>query len=161
MVLCILSDSHDNELAVKLAVRKIQSFEPEMVVHCGDIVSQATLELFRDLPISFVLGNCDSKVTLTQAASKLGFPPIDSCLEFSLQEKSCFASHGNNYSLFEHVITSQSFDYVFHGHTHLMEDERIGKTRVICPGALHAANPLSFAVLNLDTDQLEFVEINI
>ena len=38
-------------------------------------------------------------------------------------------------------------------------DERFGKTRIINPGALHRASEKTVALLDLATDQLEFIRV--
>ena len=45
------------------------------------------------------------------------------------------------------------------GHTHIKRDEKIGKTRVINPGALFRIYPYTIALLDVETDRLEFVKI--
>ncbi|MDC0358904.1 YfcE family phosphodiesterase, partial [Oligoflexia bacterium] len=160
MTLCILSDTHNNERAVAVAVRKIHALEPERVIHCGDIVAPKMLNYFRGLPITFVLGNCDSRASLNNAAAALDFPSVDSSFEFTLSGKSFFVTHGNNYSLIDRVIASQGFDYLLHGHTHLMADEQIERTRIICPGALYGVERCSFAHLDVVKNDLEFVEFD-
>jgi predicted phosphodiesterase len=51
-------------------------------------------------------------------------------------------------------------DYVFHGHTHVAEERKSGRTRVINPGALHRARPKTFAILDLASGALESVEVD-
>jgi hypothetical protein len=49
-------------------------------------------------------------------------------------------------------------DYLFTGHTHVRMDKRIGRTRLINPGALGGTRKQSrsVAILDLDTDELIF-----
>ena len=49
--------------------------------------------------------------------------------------------------------------YLCHGHTHARADGRQGPTRVINPGALFRATVYSVAVLDPETDQLHFHEV--
>ena len=39
---------------------------------------------------------------------------------------------------------------------HLRRDERVGRTRIINPGALHRAKQYTVATLDLSCDKLEF-----
>ena len=58
-----------------------------------------------------------------------------------------------------HVLNAQEHDYLLHGHTHVRRDERVGKVRIINPGALHRAREKTVAVLDTDTDRLTFVRV--
>ncbi len=50
-------------------------------------------------------------------------------------------------------------DYLFHGHSHELRDERIGSTRVINPGALFRARRYTAALLDPASDTLSIVEV--
>ena len=72
------------------------------------------------------------------------------------------------YSAFEgfHLLAELGaggqFAYVCHGHTHKRTDERNGRVRVICPGALaHPRKPrrAGLAVLDTDADELTFIDL--
>ena len=41
----------------------------------------------------------------------------------------------------------------------MKRDSKIGKTRIINPGALYNARPYTIAVLDVKNDKLEFIEI--
>jgi len=160
MQIAIISDSHDNIASIDHAVSALFELNPQLVIHCGDISSPSTLERFQGLPVRFVFGNCDWDEPLLQSEARaLGFKPIEHTLELSLEEKKIFVCHGDRANIFKHALASQEFDYIFHGHTHLACDLREGKTRVVNPGALYRAAEYSFAVLQLDTDQLTFIDV--
>ncbi len=59
----ILSDSHDNMTAVRLAVRLFNDAKCELVIHAGDFVAPfAALELHNLVcPVKAVFGNCDGE----------------------------------------------------------------------------------------------------
>jgi putative phosphoesterase len=71
----IISDSHDNLTAIRLAVRLFNDAKCDLVVHAGDFVAPfAALEL-RNLvcPVMAVFGNCDGeKKGLTAAFEGTG-----------------------------------------------------------------------------------------
>jgi predicted phosphodiesterase len=58
------------------------------------------------------------------------------------------------------ALESQRFDYLLHGHSHLTRDERVGRTRIINPGALHRAREKTVALLDTATDALKFITVN-
>jgi hypothetical protein len=55
----------------------------------------------------------------------------------------------------------QMYDYLFHGHTHVVRDDRIGKLRIINPGALYRASRKTVALLNLTDDRLQYLTVTI
>jgi predicted phosphodiesterase len=60
---------------------------------------------------------------------------------------------------FARALGTQGADYVLHGHTHVTRDERIGKTRIINPGALCRAAKKTVATLDLAADVLTFHDL--
>ena len=72
------------------------------------------------------------------------------------------AVHGHDQETLNELIAGQQFPYICHGHTHRVRDERIGKVRVINPGPLYNSRDPGYptvAVLDTETDQLEFIRI--
>ncbi|RLS46748.1 MAG: metallophosphoesterase, partial [Planctomycetota bacterium] len=53
----------------------------------------------------------------------------------------------------------EGVDYLLHGHTHVCRDERHGATRIINPGALHRASEFTVALLDTDSDELQFLVV--
>ena len=156
----IISDTHENEPAIKKAVEAFKSRNVEFVVHCGDIVSPPTLEHYAGLKMRFVLGYNDGEVLgLNAAAKRLGFEPITEEKEFEHKEKKFYVYHGTSKLRLDAAINSNKYDYVLTGHTHLKRDEKIGKTRVINPGALFRVTPYTIALLDVKNDKLEYVII--
>jgi putative phosphoesterase len=65
MTVAVISDVHGNLPALRTVLTEIVALEPDLLVHCGDLVSGpspgATLEHLRDVevPLRSVLGNAD------------------------------------------------------------------------------------------------------
>ena len=58
------------------------------------------------------------------------------------------------------LIRSQKYDYVLYGHTHTKRNDKIGKTRVINPGAHYYTTFVkTIALLDLEKDDVKFVQI--
>ena len=66
--------------------------------------------------------------------------------------------HGHE-PAFRTAIDRLDVDYLLHGHSHVCRDERINGKRIINPGALHRANPLTVATLDVASDRLVFHEL--
>ncbi len=156
----IISDTHENEEAIKKAVKVFKEKNIEFGVHCGDIISPPMLEYFKDLKMKFVFGNNDGERNgLNNKAKELGFEEVKDEKEFEYKDKKFYVYHGTKLNILEAAIKSNKYDYVLTGHTHIKRDEKTGKTRVINPGALFRIHPYTTALLDVDEDKLEFVEI--
>lgn len=156
----LISDTHENEDAIKKAVKIFKSKNPEFVVHCGDIISPPMLEHFKGLKMKFVFGNNDGERNgLMSKCKEFGFDEIKDELEFEHKNKKFYVYHGTKKEKLGAAIKSNKYDYVLTGHTHIKRDERIGKTRVINPGALFRIYPYTIALLDADKDKIEFVKI--
>jgi uncharacterized protein len=157
----IISDTHENSSAIEVAVAMLKQAAPEIVIHCGDIISPPVLELFRGLPMRFVFGNNDGeRAGLRTKCLELGFGDIDDYLILTIGGKSIFVYHGTRRSKLDEAIASQQFDFVLTGHTHACRNETIGRTRVVNPGALFAAQKYTFALLELEISEVRFVEVD-
>ncbi|MEK6943609.1 MAG: metallophosphoesterase [Nanoarchaeota archaeon] len=156
----IISDTHENEQAMKKAVEAFKERNVEFVVHCGDIISPPMLEYFKELKMKFVLGNNDGEVAgLNIKAKEFGFEPVTEEKEFEYKGKLFYVYHGTIRGKLETAIKSNKYDYVLTGHTHLKRDEKAGKTRIINPGALFRITPYTIALLDIENDKLEYVII--
>lgn len=156
----IISDTHENLPMIARAVAEFRAHAPSLVIHCGDIISPPVLREFSGLPMRFVFGNNDGeREGIARVAGELGFGAVDDQLDISVSGKRIFVTHGHKQGVLERAIGYGCYDYVFTGHTHCERDERVGRTRVINPGALFAARRYTVVLLDLDTDTLEFREI--
>ena len=154
----VLSDSHDNEAAVVAAAGVFRARGIEALIHCGDVVSGSTLELLRGFRLWVCLGNNDSPRGLEAAVERIGgaYAPV---LDIEIGGKKFFVAHGDRPGALSAAFHAGAHDYVLYGHTHRRDDRREGRTRLVNPGALYRAAVYSVAVLDLETDGLEFVEI--
>ena len=156
----IISDTHENEEAVKKSVKIFKDRNVDFAVHCGDIISPPMLEYFNGLKMKIVFGNNDGeKNGLNAKAKEFGFEEITEEQEFEYKGKKFYVYHGTNKNKLDAVIKSNKYDYVLTGHTHIKRDEKTGKTRVINPGALFRIYPYTIALLDVENDKLEFVEV--
>ena len=157
MLIGILSDTHDRADTMKLAVAMLKSAGAEFFLHCGDVGGPGVIDQLAGLKAAFVWGNTDwERVPLQRYAQTLGISCYGAMGDLQLDGKRIALLHGDDSALMQKLLNGQQYDYLFHGHTHLRRDERIGKTRVINPGALQRAREKSVAILDLATDQLRF-----
>jgi len=157
----IISDTHENEEAIKKAVIVFKDKNVEFVVHCGDIISPPMLEYFEGLKMKFIFGNNDGeRIGLNSKAKELGFEEITDNKEFDYKNKKFCAYHGTNKEKLDNLIKSNKYEYVLTGHTHIKRNQKINKTRIINPGALFRIHPYTIALLDAEKDKLEFVTIS-
>ncbi len=157
----ILSDTHGHAIRAIRAIETLLSRGCEVILHCGDIGSEEVLEELaarcaaHSAAFHAVLGNVDEyEATFWRGPDGR---PITYRAELTLAGKRIAILHGHHRSALEQVIASGDFDYVFTGHTHAASDERVGRTRVINPGAVYRANPPTIAMLDTAEDRLELI----
>ena len=159
-MLGIISDTHENEEAIKKAAGIFKQKNPDFLVHCGDIISPPMLEHFQGFKMKFVFGNNDGERNgLNAKAKEFGFEEVTDEKEFTFKGKKFYVYHGTNKNRLDAAIKSNKYDYVLTGHTHIKRDEKSGKTRVINPGSLFRIHPYTIALLDVGKDKLEFVEV--
>jgi putative phosphoesterase len=125
MKIAIVSDTHNNWANFKKAIEWIKKEKIQLILHCGDISSQETIDdaqkLF-DGEIKFIKGNADFDLKLPDKIElEIGGKKIVFC-HFPAEAKK--------------LAQSGKFDLVFYGHTHRPWDEKVGECHMINPGEL-------------------------
>ena len=160
VIVGILSDTHDRVEAARAGVELLRQNGAEFYVHCGDVGSEQILDLLAGLPAAFVFGNCDwDRRGLERYAVHLNVSCLGHAGDLQLDGKSLHVEHGDNGQSVRRALDGQTFDYLLHGHTHVASDQRIGRTRVINPGALHRVREKTVAVLDTGKDELKFLAV--
>lgn len=155
----ILSDTHDRQERAGKAVAALVDAGAEVLIHCGDLTVPDIVYECAPRPSYFVFGNNDDDVDGIRAAidaiqgNCLGWGGI-----VTIGGKRIGITHGDQRREVAKLV-AESPDYFLFGHSHIPSDERRGPTRWINPGALHRADQWTVALLNLDTDGLEFLKI--
>lgn len=160
MYLGVVSDTHGSVPNTLQAVTLLARYKPEAVIHCGDLVSGSVIPLFSEWPTHFVFGNCDADTaSLRLAIQEAGQTCHGRFGEIELGGRRIAFLHSDDASRFHDTIHSGDYDLVCYGHTHEPEWHQVGKTIVLNPGALHRANPHTFAVVNLITMEIEHIPL--
>lgn len=159
MLIGIISDTHDQLIRTESAVRKLKAEGAEVLFHCGDVVRPHILAVCSAMPFYLVFGNNDSAPALGKAIQEIDTAvSLDWGGDVELAGKRIAMSHGHLPKEFRRLLAAEP-DYMFSGHTHVAYDSREGKTRWINPGALHRASQYSVALLNLENDELRYLEV--
>ena len=160
MLLGIISDTHDKLARTRVALELLQAERAEALVHCGDFTGPEILSACSAVPLYFVFGNNDSHMTSRLKTTAVGVGAV--CLGWGdvveLGGKQIGVVHGHMFSDLRRVQATRP-DYILSGHSHVAHDHRDGPLRRINPGALHRAATFSVALLDLETDQLRFLDV--
>ena len=160
MLIGLLSDSHGRHRAVRNATALFEELGVGHIIHCGDVGGMHVFDELVGRPLTFVWGNCDVPDSGLLAYLKtVGISvPAEIPTRIDLDGKRFAVFHGHERG-FDVAIDTLDVDYILHGHTHVVWDERINDKRIINPGALYRARPKTIATLDTAMDQLNFYEI--
>jgi putative phosphoesterase len=160
MLLGILSDSHDRYEMMAQAVTVLRARGARFLIHCGDVGSPRMLDHLAGIPSAVVWGNCDwDRAGLARYGRAIDVPFHGELADFEIAGKHIAVTHGDDNVLMQRLLAEQRHDYLFCGHTHVKRDERIGRVRIVNPGALFRAAQKTVGLLETTTDQLEFLVI--
>jgi uncharacterized protein len=162
-LLGILSDTHDNVTAAAAGIATLRAAGAQFLIHCGDVGGEQILDLLAGIPSVFVWGNNDfDRPSLKRYALGLGIQCGDDFASLEFAGKKIAVTHGDNLKLLRQAAEGDShYDYIFIGHSHIPADQRLGRTRIINPGALHRAAKKTVAMLDLKTDIVKFLTVKI
>ena len=161
MRLGVISDTHGNVAHAAQAVERLRAQRIDVLIHCGDIGSTSVVQEFAEWPTHFVFGNVDRDEALfVHAIRDAGQTCHGRFGEVELGGRKIAIIHGDDSHRWRATVDSGDYDLVCYGHTHQPEFHFVGKTLVLNPGALHRANPHTFAVVDLDTMAVEHLPLN-
>lgn len=158
----IISDSHDNVENIKKAVKIFKDRKTDIVFHLGDFVNPATILLYRGLKLKAVFGNNDGdKLRLIRSFNEIKSEILGEFGEAELGGLKFALYHGVSPEIKEALIKCGKYDVVFSGHTHIMENKKIGDTLSINPGTAHGfGSRATIAIFNTVDKKLEIVDLN-
>jgi len=160
MFIAVMSDTHNRIGTLQAVLDYLISRQIDTIFHCGDVTSLETARLLGGLNVHYVFGNGDSESqTITDFLTSMN-PNSTGGPKFSGQiaGKTIGATHSHIPGVLNSLIADGTYDYVFHGHTHVQRNQIIGRTRVINPGALGSSryDGRTLCILDLLTDQVDF-----
>jgi putative phosphoesterase len=138
MLIGLISDTHDNLPMVEKAVKRLNEEKVRLVLHAGDYVAPFVIPKFKALNAKLigVFGNNDGDHELL----KKRFSETSNCEvreRFALIDAEGFRIallHGDETQLLDVLATCGSLDAVVHGHAHIAEAQKKGKTLIVNPG---------------------------
>ncbi len=132
MVVGILSDSHDNLIALKKALDILQEEGAELIVHAGDYVAPFSVQLLAELSLPWwgVLGNNDGEVLgiFQKSGGRVKAPFLE------LEERGFRIWISHFYQPAKWAFHSGHYDLVVYGHTHEAIIKEEGRSILVNPG---------------------------
>ena len=153
----LLSDSHGEAARTGRALDLLLDRGADLVIHLGDLGSEAVVDRLAGLPAMIVLGNVDPP-SLGRYAELLGIKVGHGALRLQVGGRRLAGTHGHLEETWTDLVASAP-DYLLHGHTHEVRDERHGGIRFVNPGAVDRADRWTVAMLEPGVDRLEIMDI--
>lgn len=132
-----------------------------LILHLGDVGTLAVLEELLGGPpgeVRVVFGNCDDAWELGRDAERLGLVVDHPVGRLEVAGRRVIYSHGHLPLLLDEALRD-GVDLIFHGHTHELRNELIGRTRIVNPGALHRAARRTVALVEPQEGRVEVLEV--
>ena len=160
MKIGILSDTHGRLHMMTAAVALLTRHGAQHFLHCGDVGGPDLLDPLAGLPAAFVYGNNDyDRTELRRYAQSIDVTCLADFGELDLAGKRFALTHGDDVRLVKRLLDQQAHDYLLLGHSHVPRDERVGRTRVLNPGALHRAARKTVMLLDVPTDTVSLLTV--
>ncbi len=153
----LLSDSHGEAARTGRALDLLLDRGADLVIHLGDLGSEAVVDRLAGLPAMIVLGNVDPP-SLGRYAEWLGIAMDGRAVHLQVGGRRLAATHGHLEEVWTDLVATAP-DYLLHGHTHEVRDERHGGIRFVNPGAVDRADRWTVAMLEPEFDRLEIMDI--
>ncbi|HEX8524973.1 MAG TPA: YfcE family phosphodiesterase [Tepidisphaeraceae bacterium] len=157
MIIGLLGDTHGRTQPMADAMKLLAAAGAQHYIHTGDVGAVEILDYLAGVPSAFVFGNNDwDRASMSRYAEKIGVSCYGNFADLTLDNKRIAVIHGDDPKLKQRILADQQFDYLFQGHTHIRKDEKIGRTRLINPGALHRTAQKTVATVDTQTDKVQF-----
>ncbi|MBQ6519224.1 MAG: metallophosphoesterase family protein [Anaerolineaceae bacterium] len=158
MRLAVISDTHDAIFSTQDVLKMITAEGVDTIIHCGDMTTAYTAELFTDFCVYHALGNNDYDSFGISDALRRCKPGSrsDRWYKGMFDGKMIGAVHEEHSREFAGMMDSGIFNYIFVGHTHRKSDRTVGKTRIINPGAIGGAHrgERGFLIIDFATGEI-------
>ncbi|TWT33278.1 YfcE family phosphodiesterase [Blastopirellula retiformator] len=160
MQIGIVSDTHGQVEFTRDAIRMLESFEVDQVIHCGDIGAAAIIDLFSSWPTHYVVGNVDYDAETLSADCKTAGHTFHGLFgSLTLAGRKIAFLHGHEEARLAQTINCGAYDLVCHGHTHKVASYTVGQTHVLNPGALYRASRHTIAIVDLPALEVNIVPV--
>lgn len=162
-LLGVLSDTHNHADAAAAGIATLRAAGAQFLIHCGNVGGEAILDLLAGNPSAFVWGNTDyDRASLNRYAAEIGLQGGGDFVELEIGGKKIAVTHGDNPKLIRKVTDEDArYDYLLLGHSHIPRDQRVGRLRIVNPGALHRAAKKTVALIDLSDNVVRHLVVRI
>jgi putative phosphoesterase len=162
VLIAVLSDTHNDVIAIRKAIDLFNLRNVGLVLHCGDICSTQSAVHFKDLKCGFkaVYGNNDFYYAdLENVISPFGIIKR-APFQFELSGKLFIMTHSIS-SIRFNLNDVPKNTYLLYGHTHQADLKISNGLTMLNPGEAcgQRYGSRSAALIDLDKDEVEFVEL--
>lgn len=164
----LLSDSHGRASTTQRAVELLLEAGADVLIHLGDVGTVQVIDAMlathpatgQPIEVHMVFGNTDWDArALAEYARHMGMTVHEPSGTLEVDGSTVLFTHGHLDAVLRQLLEREP-DYLLHGHTHRVQDQQQGATRVINPGALFRASKYTVATLVPATGALEVLELN-
>ena len=160
MIVGLVSNTNGRSDAMAAALAALRDRGADLIVHCGDVGGRQVLDELKNIDAAFVWGDKDrDRMGLLRHARQVNVVCFGVLGELDLDGKRAVLVHGDDKKLVRRLLDEQQYDYLLCGHEPEGEDRKVGKTRVINPGALHGGPSQNCAVFSTTSDEVKFLRI--
>lgn len=163
MKIGIISDTHDNLENIEKAVKIFHENNIDLVLHACDFVNPESIRGFRGMKLIGVVGNNDTdKIGIGEAFDDIGGQLRGEIAEIEVDDMIFAIYHGTQRRKKERLIESGKYDVVISGHTHKVENTKVGKTIIINPGTARGwffGYGATMAIFDTNTRETKIMEI--
>ncbi len=166
MKIGILSDTHGNLPVTGSAACLMAQSDVGAVFHCGDIGGSDVLAelaaVFQplEIPVYAVFGNVDAYSSDWKFfPTNIGVHLLGRFGEVEIAGKIIALLHSDDRARFRKTINCGEYDFVLSGHSHVVHDHAVGRTRCINPGTAGRGAPNTCAVLDIESGKLNVLNV--
>jgi hypothetical protein len=137
MRLGLISDTHDNVTMIKAAIKRLNEFDVELVLHAGDYISPFTAKPYAELNAKLIGvygNNCAEREKLKEVYAAVGKEIVGNFAEIEAGGKLIALLHGHDEALLRALTAHGVYDVIVHGHDHRAKIVKVGPTLIINPG---------------------------
>lgn len=167
MKVLVFSDTHDHVDRVEQMITEVKD-KVEAAIFCGDLCAPFTAAqlLQLDMPIYAVFGNVDldQGYIIERSEGKIDWDALGhEYKELELDGRTIAFNHYPK--LAELQAQMGEYDAVFHGHTHVVRNEKVSETLLLNPGAVCGIQNgkygvSSYAIYDTKTNTAEIFELS-
>lgn len=163
MKIGLISDTHDNIEKIRKSIKLFKDNNTSFVIHAGDYVSPDAIRVFQGVNLVGVFGNNDfDKSGIKEAFTDIGGQIHGDLYELEVDDIIVAVYHGTQPESKNIMIQSGKYDIVVCGHTHRIQNTRVGNTQVVNPGTASGwffGYWATIAIFDTITKSVDFINI--